>query len=72
MTDTKSLEENNIQVGLAENVLTNLKNKAKNRANNEIVNIVEKILEFNRQQLGGGLKILKKGQILSRLPIFLA
>ena len=39
---------------------------------NEIVNIVEKILEFNRQQSGHGLKILTPGQMLNRLPISLA
>ena len=39
---------------------------------NEIVNIVENILEFNRQQSGQGLKILTPSQMLSRLPISLA
>ena len=39
---------------------------------NEIVNIVEKILEFNRQQSGQGLKILTPDQMLNRLPISLA
>ena len=40
---------------------------------NEIVDIVEKILQFNKQnQLGGGLKILTPDQMLSRLPITLA
>ena len=38
---------------------------------NEIVDIVEDILEFNRQQ-GQGLKILTPNQMLSRLPISLA
>ena len=38
---------------------------------NEIVDIVENILEFNRQQ-GQGLKILTPNQMLSRLPISLA
>ena len=39
---------------------------------NEIVNIVEKILKFNKQiQSGGGLKILTPDQMLSRLPITL-
>ena len=39
----------------------------------EIVDIVEKILEYNRQnQEGQGLKILKPHQMLSRLPITLA
>ena len=39
---------------------------------NEIVDIVEKILEFNEQQEGKGLKILTPSQMLSRLPISLA
>ena len=46
----------------------------------EIVDIVENILEFNRQQQqqqqqqqqGQGLKILTPNQMLSRLPISLA
>ena len=41
--------------------------------NKEIINIVEKILEFNRkEQSGEGLKILTPNQMLSRLPITLA
>ena len=40
---------------------------------NEIIDIVEKILEFNKQnQSGQGLKILTPDQMLSRLPITLA
>ena len=40
---------------------------------NEIVDIVEKILNFNIQnQEGQGLKILTPNQMLSRLPISLA
>ena len=38
----------------------------------EIVNLVEMILEFNRQQQGQGLKILTPNQMLSRLAISLA
>ena len=38
----------------------------------EILNIVQKILEFNRQQQGQGLKLLTPNQMLSRLTIFLA
>ena len=38
----------------------------------EIVNLVELILEFNRQQQGQGLKILTPNQMLSRLTISLA
>ena len=39
---------------------------------NEIVNFVEKILEFNKQQSGQGLKILTPDQMINRLPISLA
>ena len=38
----------------------------------EIADIVEKILEFNRQQQGEGRKILTRSEMLSRLPILLA
>ena len=38
----------------------------------EVVDIVETILEFNRQEQGLGLKILTPNQMLNRLPIFLA
>ena len=39
---------------------------------NEIVDIVEMILEFNRQQQGQGLKILTPNQMFKRLPVSLA
>ena len=39
---------------------------------NEIINLVENIIEINRQQQGQGLKILTPSQMLSRLPISLA
>ena len=38
----------------------------------EIVNLVQTILEFNRQLQEQGLKILTPNQMLSRLPISLA
>ena len=38
----------------------------------EIVNLVQMILEFNRQLQEQGLKILTPNQMLSRLPISLA
>ena len=38
----------------------------------KILEIIQKILEFNRQQQGQGLKILRPNQMLSRLPISLA
>ena len=37
----------------------------------EIVNVVETILEFNRQQQRQGLKILTPNQMFSRLPVSL-
>ena len=49
LNETKSLEENNTHIALT-NVLTNFKNKAKNMAENEIVNIVEKILDFDKKK----------------------
>ena len=39
---------------------------------NKIVDIVEKILDFNKQQKGKGIKILTTKQMLQRLPIALA
>ena len=36
------------------------------------MDIVEKILEFNRQQQGQGLKILTPNQMLCKLPVSLA
>ena len=39
---------------------------------NGIVDILEKIVEFNRQQQGQGLKILTPNQILRRSPISLS
>ena len=43
------------------------------KKSNEIIDIVEEILEFNKQnQQGQGLKILTPNQMLSRLPITLA
>ena len=41
--------------------------------NEKIIDIVERILELNKEkQLGLGLKILTPNQMLSRLPIILA
>ena len=40
--------------------------------NEKIIDIVDNISEFNRQQEGRGLKILTPNQMLSRLPISLA
>ena len=38
----------------------------------QLVNLVEMILEFSRQQQGKGLKMLTSNQMFSRLPITLA
>ena len=39
---------------------------------NKIIDVVEKILDFNKQQKGKGVKILTSKQIFQRLPIALA
>ena len=73
-------EKNKIQVGLINDGLKDLKEEIKLMSEqeketenpNEIVNLVENILEFNRQQQGQGLKILTPSQMLSRLPNSLA
>ena len=68
-------------VNVIKSGLSDLKNETKNMSEeekeiekpNEIVNIVEEILEFNKQkQEGKGLKILTPDQMLSRLAITLA
>ena len=38
----------------------------------KVVNIVEKILDFNKQQKGKGIKILTPKQLLQRVPIAIA
>ena len=53
--------------------ITNMSKKEKKIIKpNDIVNIVEDILELNRQQKGEGLKNLTPDQMLSRSPITLA
>ena len=68
-------------VNVIKSGLSDLKNEIENMGeeekeiekSNEIIDIVEKILEFNKQnQQGQGLKILTPDQMLSRLPITLA
>ena len=77
----KNPEKNKIQENLINSGLGDLKEeiedmseqeKDRNSNLNEIVNLVENILEFNRQQQGHRLKILTSSQMLSRLPISLA
>ena len=80
LNSTRNTERNNIQAALIGSALTDFRNRIRSmpedeiryKQPNEIINIVEKILEFDRQQQGGGLKILTPTQMLSRLPISLA
>ena len=74
-------KKSNDLVNLIKSGLSDLKNETENMNEeekefdepNEIVDIVEEILEFNKQnQQGQGLKILTPDQMLSRLPITLA
>ena len=73
-------EKNKIQVNSIKRGTRDLKEEIKDMSEqekeienpNEIVDIVEMILEFNRQQQGQGLKILTPNQMFSRLPISLA
>ena len=70
-----------IQVGLTNSGLRDLKKEIEDMSEqeketenpNEIVDIVEMICKFNRQQQGQGLKILTPNQMLTitRLPILL-
>ena len=59
---------------LKEEIKKMSKEEIENQRPDEIVNIVEIILDFNKQnqQKGQGLKILTPNQMLSRLPITLA
>ena len=79
--DSKNIPgKNKMLVSITKSGLGDLKNEIKKMTEdeiktekpNEIVDIVEKILEFNEQQEGKGLKILTPSQMLSRLPISLA
>ena len=72
-----NLEKNRIQLNLIKSGLRDLQEEFEDMSEqekkienpNEIVDIVENILEFNRQQQGQGLKILTPNQMISRLPI---
>ena len=69
-----NLERNKIQVSMINSGLRDLKKEIEDMSQqekeienpNEIIDLVEKILEFNRQQQGQGLKILTPNQMLSR------
>ena len=73
--------KNNMLVSIVKSGLNDLKNEIKKMSEdeiiiekpNKIVDIVEKFLEFNKQnQQGHGLKVLTPNQMLGRLPITLA
>ena len=74
-------EINKVKVDFIKNSITCLKEAIENvpkddalkiEENKKIIHIAERILEFNRQQQGQGLKILTPNQMLNRLPISLA
>ena len=78
---TNDKKKNSKLVNLIKSELSDLKNEIENMSEEEkeiekpyeIVNVVEEILEFNKQkQEGEGLKILTPDQTLSRLPITLS
>ena len=79
--NTNDKKKNNKLVNVMKSGLSDLKIEIKNMVEeekeiekpSEIIVVVEKILEFNKQnQSGQGLKILTPDQMLSRLPITLA
>ena len=78
---TNNKRKNEKLVTMIESGASDIKNEIKEMSDDEIeiekpdkiVNIVEKILEFNRQnQEGQGLKILTADQMISRSPISVA
>ena len=76
---TNDKKKNSTLVNILKSGLSDLKNEIMGEEEkeiekpSEIIDIVEKILEFNKQnQQGQGLKILTPDQMLSRLPITLA
>ena len=78
---TNDRKKNDDLVDIINSGVNNFKNEIENMFEeekeiekpNEIVDIVEKIIEFNnRTQSGQGLNILTPEQMFSRLPIFLA
>ena len=71
-TERNDIQANLIKSGLREKIEDMSKHEKEIENPDVIVDIVEKILEFNNQQRGQGLKILTPSQMLSRLPISLA
>ena len=81
LNKTNDKEKNNELVNMINSGLKDLEEEIKKMSEEEkriadpelIVEIVEKILKFNKQnQEGQGLKILRRSQMFSRLPITLA
>ena len=82
LNKTNDTEKNNKLVNLINSGLEDLKEEIKKMSEVEIENedpesiveIVEKILKFNKQnqQKGQGIKILTPNQMLNRLPVALA
>ena len=81
LSKTNDTEKNNKLVDLINSGLKDLKEETKKMSEAEkeiedpesIVEIVEKILKFNKQnQQGEGIKILTPNQMINRLPIALA
>ena len=79
--DANGKKKNNDLINVINSGLSYLKTEIKRMSKNEIkiekpdkiMDIIEKILQFNRQnQEGQGLKILTPDRMLSRLPITLA
>ena len=48
------------------------KETTENEKPHEVINIVEKIIEFNEKHLGIGIKVLTSKQLFQRLPVALA
>ena len=61
---------NNIKNGLVDLRNSNFRKEIPENKNlKRVVNVIEKILDFNKQQKGKGIKILTPKQMLQRLPI---
>ena len=78
---TNDKKKNNRLVNVIKSGLSDLENGIEDMGEkekeiekpNEVIDVVEKILEFNKQnQSGQGLKTLTPDQMLSRLPVTLA
>ena len=76
---TNDKKKKSTLVNIIKSILSDLKNEIMSEEEkeiekpSEIIDIVEKNLEFNKQnEQGQGLKILRPDQMLSRLPITVA